>query len=181
MATEEPSVIAAASNAGKIIAKSGGITTRVMNQNMVGQIVLRNVTDFEKVKKSLMPTNKAFAVAEKSYPSIYQRGGGVQSIKVRTFEEGYVSIDLEVDTKDAMGANILNTMLEAVAQEVRQLMPEADILFSILSNYATQSLIEAKCEISLEQLSPELAEKLFLRVNTVRSIRIVRLPITKAL
>lgn len=60
MATEEPSVIAAASNAGKIIAKSGGITTRVMNQNMVGQIVLRNVTDFEKVKKSLMPTNKAF-------------------------------------------------------------------------------------------------------------------------
>lgn len=100
---------------------------------------------------------------------------------MRTFEEGYVSIDLEVDTKDAMGANILNTMLEAVAQEVRQLMPEADILFSILSNYATQSLIEAKCEISLEQLSPELAEKLFLRVNTVRSIRIVRLPITKAL
>lgn len=79
---------------------------------------------------------------------------------MRTFEEGYVSIDLEVDTKDAMGANILNTMLEAVAQEVRQLMPEADILFSILSNYATQSLIEAKCEISLEQLSPELAEKI---------------------
>lgn len=161
MATEEPSVIAAASNAGKIIAKSGGITTRVMNQNMVGQIVLRNVTDFEKVKKIVDANEQSFfAVAEKSYPSIYQRGGGVQSIKVRTFEEGYVSIDLEVDTKDAMGANILNTMLEAVAQEVQQLMPEADILFSILSNYATQSLIEAKCEISLEQLSPELAEKI---------------------
>lgn len=60
MATEEPSVIAAASNAGKIIAKSGGITTRVMNQNMVGQIVLRNVTDFEKVKKIVDANEQSF-------------------------------------------------------------------------------------------------------------------------
>lgn len=161
MATEEPSVIAAASNAGKIIAKSGGIYTRVISQNMMGQVVLRNVSDFDVIKKLIAENEQAlFIAAERSYPSIYQRGGGLQSIEVRTFEEGYLSIDLEVDTKDAMGANILNTMLEAVAQEVRQLIPEVDILFSILSNYATQSLIEAKCEISLDQLSTELAEKI---------------------
>lgn len=161
MVTEEPSVIAAASNAGKIIAKSGGIHTRVINQNMLGQIVLRNVTDFTAIKKVIAENEQElFAVAEKSYPSIYQRGGGLRSIDIRIFEEGFLSLDLEVDTKDAMGANILNTMLEAVAQEVRQLIPDADILFSILSNYATQSLIEASCEISLEQLSPELVEKI---------------------
>lgn len=161
MVTEEPSVIAAASNAGKIIAKSGGIHTRVINQNMLGQIVLRNVTDFAAIEKVIAENEQElFTVAEKSYPSIYQRGGGLRSIDIRIFEEGFLSLDLEVDTKDAMGANILNTMLEAVAQEIRQLIPDADILFSILSNYATQSLIEASCEISVEQLSPELVEKI---------------------
>lgn len=161
MATEEPSVIAAASNAGKIIAKAGGFQTRVINQDMVGQVVLRNIKDFETVKKTINENKKLlFAAAEKSYPSIYQRGGGLQSINVRTFEEGYLSLDLVVDTKDAMGANILNTMLEAVAQELRQLIPNADILFSILSNYATESLIEARCEIPIKQLTPEIAEKI---------------------
>lgn len=161
MATEEPSVIAAASNAGKIIAKAGGFQTRVINQDMVGQVVLRNIKDFETVKKTINENQGLlFAAAEKSYPSIYQRGGGLQSINVRTFEEGYLSLDLVVDTKDAMGANILNTMLEAVAQELRQLIPNVDILFSILSNYATESLIEARCEIPLKQLTPEVAEKI---------------------
>lgn len=161
MATEEPSVIAAASNAGKIIAKAGGFQTRVINQDMVGQVVLRNIKDFETVKKTINENQGLlFAAAEKSYPSIYQRGGGLQSINVRTFEEGYLSLDLVVDTKDAMGANILNTMLEAVAQELRQLIPNVDILFSILSNYATESLIEARCEIPLKQLTPEVAEQI---------------------
>lgn len=161
MATEEPSVIAAASNAGKIIAKAGGIHTHVINQGMTGQIVLRKVTDFKTVTQTISEHKKTlFMIAEKSYPSIYQRGGGLKSIDTRTFEEGYVSVDLVVDTKDAMGANILNTMLEAVAQELRHLIPEAEVLFSILSNYATESLIEARCEIPLTQVTTEIAEKI---------------------
>lgn len=161
MVTEEPSVIAAASNAGKIIAKAGGFQTQVINQGMIGQIVLRNVTEFEKIKGIINENKPAlFAAAERSYPSIYQRGGGLQSIKVRIFEEGYLSIDLVVNTKDAMGANILNTILEAVAQELRQLVPDAEVLFSILSNYATEAMIIASCEIPLNQLSSELAEKI---------------------
>lgn len=161
MVTEEPSVIAAASNAGKIIAKAGGFQTQVINQGMIGQIVLRNVTEFEKIKGIINENKPAlFAAAERSYPSIYQRGGGLQSIKVRIFEEGYLSIDLVVNTKDAMGANILNTILEAVAQELRQLVPDAEVLFSILSNYATDSMIMASCEIPLNQQSSELAEKI---------------------
>lgn len=161
MATEEPSVIAAASNAGKIIAKAGGIHTHVINQGMTGQIVLRKVTDFKTVTQTISEHKKTlFMIAEKSYPSIYQRGGGLKSIDTRTFEEGYVSVDLVVNTKDAMGANILNTMLEAVAQELRHLIPEAEVLFSILSNYATESLIEARCEIPLTQVTTEIAEKI---------------------
>lgn len=161
MATEEPSVIAAASNAGKIIAKAGGLTTQVIGQAMTGQIVLRNVSDLAGTKKLLQQNDTLFfKTAETSYPSIYQRGGGLRSIAIRTFSEGYLSLDLMVDTKDAMGANIVNTMLEAVAQEVRQLLPEADVLFSILSNYGTESLVEARCELPLDQISAELAEKI---------------------
>lgn len=161
MATEEPSVIAAASNAGKIIAKAGGIKTRVINQNMIGQIVLRNVADFDSIKKTIKENESLlFATAQNSYPSIYQRGGGLQSITIRTFEAGYLSVDLTVDTKDAMGANILNTMLEAVAQEIRELLPDVEILFSILSNYATEALIEAQCELPLNQVAPAIAEKI---------------------
>ncbi len=94
-------------------------------------------------------------------------------------KKGYISIDVVVDTKDAMGANILNTMLEAVAQELRQLLPMADILFSILSNYATESLIEARCEIPLTQLTPEVAEKIaaaseFSKLNPYRGNSIIK-------
>lgn len=161
MATEEPSVIAAASNAGKIIAKAGGFQTRVIDQDMIGQIVLRNATDLEKMKTAIQEKEELlFSTAEESYPSIYQRGGGLKAVNVRTFDEGFLSIDLVVDTKDAMGANILNTMLEAVAQEIRQQFPTTDVLFSILSNYATESLIEASCEIPLTQIKPEVAEKI---------------------
>ncbi|MGX7126297.1 hydroxymethylglutaryl-CoA reductase, degradative [Enterococcus viikkiensis] len=161
MATEEPSVIAAASNAGKIIANAGGLTTRVIGQAMTGQIVLRNVSDVISTKKRLQHNETLFfKTAETSYPSIYQRGGGLRSIAIRTFAEGYLSLDLVVDTKDAMGANIVNTMLEAVAQEVRQLLPESEVLFSILSNYGTESLVEARCELPLSQISTELAEKI---------------------
>ncbi|MDT2674525.1 hydroxymethylglutaryl-CoA reductase, degradative [Enterococcus dongliensis] len=161
MVTEEPSVIAAASNAGKIIAKAGGLTTHVLSQEMIGQIVLQNVTEVEKIKKILSENESLlFSAAQESYPSIYQRGGGLRAINIRTFEAGYLSIDLVVDTKDAMGANILNTMLEAVAQELRELILDVDILFSILSNYATHALIEARCEIPVEQLTPAIAEKI---------------------
>ncbi|MDT2639301.1 hydroxymethylglutaryl-CoA reductase, degradative [Enterococcus dongliensis] len=161
MVTEEPSVIAAASNAGKIIAKAGGLTTHVISQEMIGQIVLQNVTEVEKIKKILSENESLlFSAAQESYPSIYQRGGGLRAINIQTFEAGYLSIDLVVDTKDAMGANILNTMLEAVAQELRELILDVDILFSILSNYATHALIEARCEIPVEQLTPAIAEKI---------------------
>ncbi|MDT2614176.1 hydroxymethylglutaryl-CoA reductase, degradative [Enterococcus dongliensis] len=161
MVTEEPSVIAAASNAGKIIAKAGGLTTHVLSQEMIGQIVLQNVTEVEKIKKILSENESLlFSAAQESYPSIYQRGGGLRAINIRTFEAGYLSIDLVVDTKDAMGANILNTMLEAVAQELRELILDVDILFSILSNYATHALIEARCEISVKQLTPAIAKKI---------------------
>ena len=84
----------------------------------------------------------------------------------RAFEaEGFVSVDFKVDVKDAMGANIVNAILEGVANLFRTWFPEQKILFSILSNYATESLVKVSCEIPVERLSKgnngqEVAEKI---------------------
>ncbi|GCF95940.1 hypothetical protein NRIC_38310 [Enterococcus florum] len=162
MATEEPSVIAAASNAAKIIGRAGGFTTKTFERTMMGQIVLRQVTDFSAVKAVLEEHRLSlFAAAERAYPSIYQRGGGLRSLQWRSFEaDGYLSIDLQVDVQDAMGANIVNTMAEGIAQEIRQLLSESEILFSILSNYADHSLVEASCRVPLKMIGAEVAERI---------------------
>ncbi len=162
MATEEPSVIAAASNAAKIIGQFGGFEARVLERAMVGQVVLQEVSDTAFLQEWVKAhRDELFTAAQLAYPSIYQRGGGLKDIQFRAFpEQGYVSIDLIVDVRDAMGANILNTMLEGVAQKIRSEIPEANVLFSILSNYATHSLVEATCRLPIASIGEELAEKL---------------------
>ena len=87
-------------------------------------------------------------------------------MQYRTFDESFVSVDFLVDVKDAMGANIVNAMLEGVAELFREWFAEQKILFSILSNYATESVVTMKTAIPVSRLSKgsngrEIAEKLF--------------------
>lgn len=155
MATEEPSVIAACSNGAKIIGKCGGIQSTMSESLLRGQIVFMNVSDQTPIKEKIeQATQEIFEQAEKSYPSIVKRGGGLKRIQVRDFleDDSFLSVDLLVDTKDAMGANILNSILEGVADLFRQWFNE-EILFSILSNYAAQSLVTATCTIPFAHLS----------------------------
>ncbi|MGX7148981.1 hydroxymethylglutaryl-CoA reductase, degradative [Enterococcus ureasiticus] len=155
MATEEPSVIAACSNGAKMIRRSGSIQSELSEGLLRGQIVFMNVTDPALIEEKInQSSEKIFVQAEKSYPSIVKRGGGLKRIQVRHFPEDntYLSVDLLVDTKDAMGANILNSILEGVADLFRQWFDD-EILFSILSNYATESLVKATCYVSFASLS----------------------------
>lgn len=155
MATEEPSVIAACSNGAKMIQQSSSIQSELAEGLLRGQIVFMNVTDSAPIEEKINQFSaEIFAQAEKSYPSIVKRGGGLKRIQIRHFPENssYLSIDLLVDTKDAMGANILNSILEGVTDLFRQWF-DADILFSILSNYATESIVTATCDVSFTSLS----------------------------
>lgn len=155
MATEEPSVIAAANNAAKLTSLGGGITTEHVKRQMLGQIVFQEVADVGDLEQALLEKEAAiFQIATKSYPSIVKRGGGMRELRIRTFEEEqFVSLDIMVDVCDAMGANILNTILEGIADACRQWFPKADILFSILSNYASESLVKARCQIPFSALA----------------------------
>lgn len=153
MATEEPSVIAAASNGAKIC---GNITAKTPQRLMRGQIVLTGKSEYQTIIEAIdTRKDELFLCANNSYPSIVKRGGGVRDISTREFmgsDHAYVSIDFLIDVKDAMGANIVNAILEGVASQLRSWFPDEEILFSILSNLATESLATACCTIPFEYL-----------------------------
>lgn len=164
MVTEEPSVIAAASNGAKI---AGNFQTVLSERLMRGQIVFYDVEQADHLMQTIEENQAGiFRAAKEAYPSIFKRGGGLRQVSSRAFEaEGFVSVDFKVDVKDAMGANTVNAILEGVANLFRTWFPEQKILFSILSNYATESLVKVNCEIPVERLSKgnngqEVAEKI---------------------
>lgn len=151
VATEEPSVIAAMNYGSKMVGK----ITATMPQRLVrGQIVLQQVADQQKIiGKIELLREKLFDCAHNAYPSIYQRGGGLQDIQLRAVGASFVSVDFLVDAKDAMGANLLNTMLEACGDCLRQELPDEPILMSILSNLTTEALVTATCRVPIANLS----------------------------
>ncbi len=164
MVTEEPSVIAAASNGAKI---AGNFQTVLSERLMRGQIVFYDVDQADHLMQTIEENQAGiFRAAKEAYPSIIKRGGGLRQVSSRAFEaECFVSVDFKMDVKDAMGANIVNAILEGVANLFRTWFPEQKILFSILSNYATESLVKVSCEIPVERLSKgnngqEVAEKI---------------------
>lgn len=167
MAVEEPSVVAAASNGAKTIAKSNGFLTEVHNRQMIGQIAIQNSENLEADKANIEShKDDLIEKANQAYPSIVKRSGGARDIEVRIVDgdpaediNPYLVFHLHVDTQEAMGANMLNTMLEALAPEVESLT-SGQVLMSILTNYATQSLVTARCEISPDLLAtPEIDGK----------------------
>ena len=168
--TEEPSVVAAASYASKIIKRAGGFTSQVHERQMIGQVALYQVDD-PNLAQEKIASKKAelLELANQAYPSIVKRGGGARDLHVEQIkgETDFLVIYLHVDTQEAMGANMLNTMLEALKPVLEELS-QGQSLMGILSNYATDSLVMASCRIAFRYLSRqkdqgrEIAEKIAL-------------------
>ncbi|MCZ2493482.1 hydroxymethylglutaryl-CoA reductase, degradative [Dellaglioa carnosa] len=166
MVTEEPSVIAASNNGAKIIASAGGFTTKVDSRLMIGQVILENIDDTDRTIKQI-DAQKAYLieVANAARPSLVKRGGGARWVRVRKLADDLLSIDMAIDVQAAMGANSVNTMMEVVGDVLRTELNQ-DVLMSILSNYATESLVESSCSISVSLLDSihmdgqELAKKI---------------------
>lgn len=158
--TEEPSVVAAASFAAKIIKRSGGFKTKIHNRQMIGQVALYDVPDVAKALEQIQNKKSALLeLANQAHPSIVKRGGGARDLRTN-FLEGetdFLVVYLVVDTQEAMGANILNTMLEALKERLEELTG-GQSLMAILSNYATEALVTVSCEIDFHSLSRDKAE-----------------------
>lgn len=159
MVTEEPSVVAGCSYAAKIIGKSGGFTTEILNRKMIGQVALYEILDFDNaISIVLKNKNELLKIANEAYPSIVARGGGAIDIEVRNIDE-FLVVYLFADVKEAMGANILNTMLEAIKTPLENIT-NGKSLMAILSNYATESLVKAKCEVNIKLLSSSMEKSI---------------------
>ena len=155
--TEEPSVVAAASFAAKIIKRSGGFETEVHKRQMIGQIALYQVDNADQAIKDVLRQKKELLEqANQAYPSIVARGGGARDLWLEQ-KDDFLIFYLSVDTQEAMGANMLNTMLEALTLPLEELTGGKSLM-AILSNYATDSLVTARCVIDYRFLSRDKAE-----------------------
>ena len=152
MVTEEPSVIAAASYAAGLIKRSGGFQTQVHKRQMIGQVALYEVSNKEKATQAITEAKEdLLQLANHAYPSIVKRGGGARDLWIE--EKGdFLICYLSVDPKEAMGANMLNTMLEALVDPLEDLSGGQGLM-AILSNLATDALVTARCHIDYRFLS----------------------------
>lgn len=167
MVTEEPSVIAASSYAAGLIKRSGGFQTQVHKRQMIGQVALYDVSNKEKAIQAITGAKEdLLQLANQAYPSIVKRGGGARDLW--TEEKGdFLICYLSVDPKEAMGANMLNTMLEALVDPLEDLSGGQGLM-AILSNLATDALVTARCKIDYRFLNrdpkeaAEIAQKMTL-------------------
>ena len=158
MALEEPSVVAAASNAAKMARPGGGFCTESTPPIMVGQIQLVDVENPIKAREKILEAKeRILAKANEQDPVLVKLGGGARDIEVRvlTTHLGPMTIiHLLVDVRDAMGANVINTMCEAVAPLIEELTG-GRVFLRIVSNLATYRLARAKAVFTKEALGGE--------------------------
>ncbi|NLE49376.1 MAG: hydroxymethylglutaryl-CoA reductase, degradative [Sandaracinaceae bacterium] len=153
MVVEEPSVVAAASNAARIVREGGGFEAEVDNGLMIAQVELREVQDFDRAREAIEAERESlFALANASIPNIIRRGGGIRDLEIRDLGEGIVVVHLLVDTLDAMGANIVNTMAEAVSHDLARIAG-GKVGLRILSNLADRKLVRVRARIPVDALA----------------------------
>ncbi|MET3634289.1 hydroxymethylglutaryl-CoA reductase, degradative [Streptococcus porcorum] len=182
MVTEEPSVVAAASYAAKIIKRSGGFQTTIQNRQMIGQVALYQVPDLEQAKKDILANKEhLLQTANAAHPSIVKRGGGACDLRLDFVgnDPTFLVVYLIVDTKEAMGANIINTMMEALTLDLEQLSGGKSLM-AILSNYATESLVTAQCTIDLRYLSRNKDEALELGQKMALASQLAQVDVYRA-
>ncbi len=147
MAIEEPSVVAAASNAAKLARESGGFKAECTAPVMIGQVQVVGIKDVGKAAKDMMKNkNKILELANVQDPVLVKFGGGARDLEARVLETKagkMLVIHLLVDVRDAMGANAVNTMAEAIAPEVERISGGRARL-RIISNLATRRVAKAE-------------------------------------
>lgn len=155
MVVEEASVVAAVSGAAKLARASGGFTVAVAESLLVGQVLVMEVADADAAISALeRETEELIALANSLQPNLVARGGGARDVDVfrarfptggataEPGDENAIILHLLVDTRDAMGANTVNTMCEGIAARVEQLTSGTAVM-KILSNLADRSLVSA--------------------------------------
>lgn len=155
MATEEPSVVAAASNAARIARGHGGFSTSYSGDIMIAQIQVLDAVDPHATRFALLEArDELLALAAEQDPMLVSLGGGPVDISVRvlpTRAGTQVILHLHVDVRDAMGANAVNTMAEAIAARIAEIAGSRTLL-RILTNKADLRLTRVRAVFDAELL-----------------------------
>src|SRR5712691_7130629 len=158
MAIEEPSVVAAASNAAKMARPTGGFTATSTEPVMIGQIqIVKCPSPKDAEKEILLAKKEILEKANQQDPTLVSMGGGAKDVHVRILPSSVgtlVIVELLVDCRDAMGANVVNTMAEAVAPMLEKIS-KGQARLRIISNLADRRIAKATTTVSKEALGGE--------------------------
>ena len=157
LVVEEPSIVAALSSAAKVVRGAGGFHVETTEPVLIGQVQVVDVPHPAQAKAVLLQRkDELLNLANSLHPQMVARGGGAQDIEVHLYARAEGSdmlvVHLLVDTRDAMGANLVNTMCEGVASLVES-MTGGRVFLRILSNLADRAMVRARCIIPIEDLT----------------------------
>lgn len=157
MVVEEPSILAAVSSAAKVVRNAGGFISESDDPILIGQVQLVDVKNPSKVRGAILQNKQEILnLANGLHPNMVKRGGGAVDLEVFIHQQvrrpgNMVVVHLLVDTRDAMGANLVNSMCEGVAPLIEKITGNK-VYLRILSNLTDRSVVRAKCEIPLKYL-----------------------------
>lgn len=157
MVVEEPSIIAAVSSAAKLVRRAGGFVSRAERPMLIGQIQVVNVTHAARAKQALLQhAEEILNLANSLHPNMVARGGGARDMEVLTHgtTTGHgemLVVHLIVDTRDAMGANLVNTMCEGAAPLIEKISG-GEVFLRILSNLTDRAMVRARAVIPADLL-----------------------------
>jgi hydroxymethylglutaryl-CoA reductase len=160
LAVEEPSIVAALSSAAKLVRAAGGFTTRSSDPILIGQVQVVDCANSATARNALLQRKQEILdLANSLHPRMAARGGGARDIEVliHPVSDGrrdMVVLHLLVDTRDAMGANMVNTMCEGVAPLVESITG-GKVFLRILSNLTDRALVRASVVIPPQLLTGE--------------------------
>jgi len=152
MVVEEPSVIAAASNAARMIRQSGGFRAEVVESLMIGQVQITDVEHpADAVARLEAAAPRLLELATKAVPNLVARGGGPRAIDVRDLGQRCIVLHVLVDCRDAMGANLVNTIAEALGPITAEIAG-GTLGLRILSNLCDRRRVHATCRVHAREL-----------------------------
>jgi hydroxymethylglutaryl-CoA reductase len=161
MAVEEPSVVAAASNAARLVRMTGGFIGEATPPIMTTQVQFDDVDNPQEAKRLIEERREEIChLADAAIPGMVKRGGGCRDMDVRVLDEenGVMVVHLYVDVGNAMGANVVDSVAEAVAPKIQGLIG-GSIGLRILSNLPIRRLVRIECDVTTDAIGgPELAD-----------------------
>jgi len=179
MAIEEPSVVAGASFAARLVREGGGFETASTDPVMIGQIQVLGLSDPWRARDEVLAAKgQVLELANQQHPTIVRLGGGARDLEARVFPDSPVGpmllLHLLYDVRDVMGANAVNTACEAVAPLVEKITG-GRVVLRIISNLADRRLARARCTVpphalAFDQFAGEVVVQRVLEAHALAAV-----------